>query len=54
MRIAPRLGVSYDLRGDGKYRFDATYGEYTGGYGFGGNNFGSVTNVGNPNYVYGP
>ena len=52
--VAPRLGVSYDLRGDGKYRFDATYGQYTGGYGFGGNNFGSVTNVGNPNYVYGP
>jgi hypothetical protein len=52
--ISPRLGVAYDLNGDGKYIFDVTYGQYTGGYGFGGNSFDAVTNVGNPSYVYGP
>jgi hypothetical protein len=51
--ISPRLAASYDLKGDGKYIFDVTYGQYTGGYGFGGNSFDAVTNVGNPSYVYG-
>ena len=53
-QISPRLAASYDLKGDGRYIFDATYGQYTGGYGFGGNSFDAVTNVGNPSYVYGP
>ncbi len=51
--IVPRLAATYDVKGDGKYRVTATFGEYAGGYGFGGNNFGSVTNVGNPSYAYG-
>lgn len=52
--FSPRLAATYDFGGDGRRRLTATYGQYSGGYGFGGNNFGSVTNVGNPSYVYGP
>jgi outer membrane receptor protein involved in Fe transport len=26
--ISPRVGVNYDLKGDGRYRFNATYGKY--------------------------
>ncbi len=51
--FVPRLAATYDVRGDGKYRVTGTFGEYAGGYGFGGNNFASVTNVGNPSYAYG-
>ncbi|MCI0486870.1 MAG: hypothetical protein L0229_09745, partial [Blastocatellia bacterium] len=31
-RFVPRLGASYDVRGDGKYRLDATYAQYSGKY----------------------
>lgn len=51
--FSPRLAATYDFGGDGRHRLTGTYGQYSGGYGFGGNNFGSVTNVGNPSYVYG-
>ncbi len=49
--IVPRLGVSYDVRGDGKYKFDVTYAEYAGRY-----NQAQVaanTSVGNPSLLYG-
>ena len=48
--IVPRLGLNYDIRGDGRYTVSGTYAQYAGGY-----NpvaFNSITNVGNPNYVY--
>jgi hypothetical protein len=48
--LVPRLGVSYDVNGDGKYKLDATYAHYAGGYNAA--QFGSTTNVGNPNGVY--
>ena len=44
--FVPRLGVSYDVRGDGKYRFDATYAQYAGKYSE--SQFASNTDVGNP------
>ena len=44
--LVPRLGASYDLRGDGKYRFDATYATYAGKYSE--SQFASNTDVGNP------
>jgi hypothetical protein len=49
--IVPRLAATYDVRGDGKFTLQATYGHYAGRYGtfqFAGN-----TNVGNPSLVYG-
>jgi len=49
--IVPRLAATYDVRGDGRYTLQATYGHYAGRYGtyqFAGN-----TNVGNPSLVYG-
>ena len=48
---SPRLGVSYDPRGDGKYKFDVTYATYAGRY-----NpalIGATTPVGNPGVIYG-
>jgi hypothetical protein len=48
---APRFGASYDVRGDGKFKLDATYAHYAGGYNAA--IFGTNTNVGNPNLVYG-
>jgi hypothetical protein len=48
---APRLAVSYDVNGDGKFKLDATYAHYAGGYNAA--IFGTNTNVGNPNLVYG-
>lgn len=30
--LVPRLAASYDVRGDGMYRFDLTYGQYAGPY----------------------
>ena len=30
--FVPRLAVSYDVRGDGKYRFELTYAQYAGKY----------------------
>ena len=49
-RVVPRLGASYDLRGDGKYRFDATYGQYSGKYSE--SQFAENTVVGNPRGVF--
>jgi outer membrane receptor protein involved in Fe transport len=49
--IVPRLAATYDVRGDGRFTLQATYGHYAGRYGtyqFAGN-----TNVGNPSLVYG-
>jgi len=45
-RFVPRLGASYDLRGDGKYRFDLTFAQYAGKYSE--SQFASNTTVGNP------
>jgi hypothetical protein len=50
--IVPRLAATYDLKGDGKYRFDASYAEYVGAYNMA--LFTSTTNTGNASYVYGP
>ena len=44
--FVPRLGASYDVRGDGKYRFDLTYAQYAGKYSE--SQFASNTDVGNP------
>ena len=44
--FVPRLGASYDVRGDGKYRIDATYASYAGKYSE--SQFASNTDVGNP------
>jgi outer membrane receptor protein involved in Fe transport len=49
--FVPRLGGSFDLNGDGKYKFDVTYAEYAGRY-----NpaiLGRNTPVGNPLGIYG-
>ncbi|MEM6792422.1 MAG: TonB-dependent receptor [Acidobacteriota bacterium] len=51
--FVPRLGASYDVRGDGKIRFDATFSEYAGKYSE--SQFAQNTDVGNPallGYVY--
>lgn len=51
--LVPRLAASYDVRGDGKYRFDLTYAEYSGKYSE--SQFAENTGVGNPAlllYVY--
>lgn len=48
--FVPRLGATYDLRGDGKYRFDATYSEYAGKYSE--SQFANNTTVGNPRGIF--
>ncbi|MEM1177381.1 MAG: TonB-dependent receptor [Acidobacteriota bacterium] len=51
--LVPRLAATYDVRGDGKYRFDATYSEYAGKYSEA--QFAQNTDVGNPAllaYIY--
>jgi outer membrane receptor protein involved in Fe transport len=51
--IVPRLAASYDVRGDGKYRFDVTYAQYAGKYSE--TQFADNTDVGNPPgllYIY--
>jgi hypothetical protein len=48
--IVPRLAASYDVRGDGKIRLDASYARYAGKYND--TQIGSNTTVGNPAYVY--
>ena len=48
--IVPRLALSFDPKGDGRYRIDATYAHYAGKYNeaqIAGN-----TNVATPNYLY--
>jgi Carboxypeptidase regulatory-like domain/TonB dependent receptor len=49
--IVPRLATTFDVRGDGKYTLQATYGHYAGRYGT--SQFAGNTNVGNPSLVYG-
>jgi hypothetical protein len=49
--LVPRLGVAWDVRGDGKYKLDVTYAEYAGRY-----NpalVGANSPVGNPAILYG-
>jgi hypothetical protein len=51
--FVPRLAASYDVGGDGKYRFDFTYAQYAGKYSE--SQFASNTDVGNPPgllYIY--
>jgi len=49
--IVPRLGVSWDPKGDGKYKVDVTYAEYAGKANA--TQFGSVSPSGNPALAYG-
>ncbi len=49
--IVPRLGVSYDIQGNGKYKLDVTYSEYSGKANA--NQFGAASPSGNPSYAYG-
>ncbi len=49
-RIVPRLGVTFDPRGDGKFKLDATYSQYAGKYSE--TQFANNTNVGNPDAIY--
>ena len=44
--FVPRLAASYDVNGDGKYRFDFTYAQYSGKYSE--SQFAENTDVGNP------
>jgi hypothetical protein len=46
----PRLGVAYDIQGNGRFVLSGSYGEYAGGSNP--NNFFQPTNVGTPNLVY--
>ena len=48
--IVPRLALSYDVRGDGKIRLDASYARYAGKYND--TQVGNNSNVGNPAYLY--
>ena len=49
--IVPRLGATYDVRGDGKYKFDVTYSQYSGKATA--NQFGAISPSGNPSLAYG-
>jgi hypothetical protein len=49
--IVPRLAVAYDVKGDGKYKFDVTYSEYSGKAIA--NQFGAASPAGNPALAYG-
>jgi hypothetical protein len=49
-RIVPRLGASFDVNGDGKFKLDATYSHYAGKLNE--TQFLNNTNVGNPNAIY--
>ncbi|HPA95939.1 MAG: TonB-dependent receptor [Acidobacteria bacterium] len=49
--FVPRLGVSFDPLGNGKYKFDATYAQYAGKYSEA--QFAEITTVGNPKLLYG-
>lgn len=48
--FTPRLGLSFDVKGDGKFRLDGTYAHYAGGARE--TQFGDSSNVGNPNALY--
>jgi outer membrane receptor for ferrienterochelin and colicin len=49
-RIVPRLGASFDVLGNGKFKLDATYSQYAGKISE--TQFANNTNVGNPNAIY--
>ena len=49
-RIVPRLGAAFDVRGDGRFKLEATYSHYAGKYTE--NLFAANTNVGNPDAIY--
>ncbi len=49
--LVPRLGATFDPKGDGSYRFGATYGHYAGKYSE--SQFAGNTNVGNPDLTLG-
>ncbi len=48
-RVAPRLGATYDLTGDGKYTLQTTYAHYAGKYSEA--QFADNTDVGNPSLL---
>ncbi len=48
-KLVPRLGVAYDVTGDGRTTLLATYGHYSGKYGEG--QYANNTDVGNPSRV---
>jgi len=48
--IVPRLGLAYDVRGDGKLKLEGTYSHYAGSYNL--SLFGSNQGAGNPSLVY--
>lgn len=48
--VTPRVGVSFDPQGNGKYKIDATYAQYAGRYNP--SIFGRNTPVGNPLGIY--
>jgi hypothetical protein len=48
-KLVPRLGVAYDITGDGRTTALATYGHYSGKYGEG--QYAQNTDVGNPSRV---
>jgi len=49
--LVPRLGATYDVRGDGRYTFSSTYSQYAGKYNE--SQFGQNTNVGTPDLLLG-
>jgi hypothetical protein len=49
-RIVPRLGASFDPRGDGRFKLEATYSHYAGKISE--TQFANNSNVGNPNAIY--
>jgi hypothetical protein len=49
--LVPRLGATYDVRGDGRYTFSSTYSQYAGNYNE--SQFGQNTNVGTPDLLLG-
>ncbi len=49
--VVPRLGATYDVRGDGRYTFSSTYSQYAGKYNE--SQFGQNTNVGTPDLLLG-
>ncbi len=47
--IVPRVALSFDPKGDGRYHLEATYAHYAGKYNE--TQIGNNTNVGNPDYI---
>jgi hypothetical protein len=48
--FVPRLGLAWDIKGDGSYRLSATYAQYAGKYNDA--QFGATSSVGNPYELY--